>query len=403
MIERMHPTERHIASILAAGMFQDTQIDNAVVSELFSRPDSLELIRKHNLSPLLYTLIKHLKKEFADKPQYQDLKQEYLTSVVASMMRYSHIAAILGALKEKGIDFIVLKGAYLAEAVYNDTALRPFSDIDILLNDNQWQQFASCLSELGYSSRYLQMDKLPPRLVKNDMLDHRLDFYNKNSINIDAKLDLLEFGIGMKTIDGVWESANMVKIAGVPCKALSPEYQVIHLLTHLNRHGYVKLIWFVDIALIIRTTPIDWQKVISIARTEGILTSMYYGLIYVNEIMGGGLMTEQAVKGFSPKSLPATIWRMTWPIDDVMQFKGVHEANLVFKKRFFSTNLLINILLTGRPVPKLLYFLRKIWPSKEYLESKYADGEQGHARSHLLLRRVLAFFSSAKPKQQDIG
>lgn len=403
MLEYMHPTERIIVNILASGLSHGKPIDRSLVSELFSKPDSLELIRKHHLSPLIYTFIKHLENEFVDKSHYQALKQDYITSVVSSMMRYSQVGSVLGVLEKNGVDFIVLKGAYLAESIYADTALRSFSDIDIVLNDSQWQQFSSCLSWLGYSSRYLHLGELPPRLVKNDTLDHCLDFYNKNSINIDAKLDLLELGIGMKTIDDVWNSAIQVKIAGVPCKVLSPEYQAIHLLTHLNRHGYTKLIWFVDIALFIKTTKIGWQKVRDIATTEGVLPSIYYSLIYVNEVMGGDLMSDQSIQEFRPKPLPAMIWRMTWPAKDVMQFKGVHEANMVFKKRLLSSNMFINILLTGRPIPKVLYFLRRIWPPKEYLESKYADGEQGHTRSYLLLRRIVSFLSSVKLKRQGIS
>src|SRR4051812_23591803 len=54
------------------------------------------------------------------------------------------------ALREHGIEAIPLKGPVLASELYGDLALRPFSDIDLLIRREQVDAAESVVRDLGY-------------------------------------------------------------------------------------------------------------------------------------------------------------------------------------------------------------------------------------------------------------
>jgi hypothetical protein len=399
-MKNISEVNRAIINILADSVIAGKETDTETVMRFTQMPEAIETIRGHQLSALIYHSLKGMGSDITGQPMFQLLKQEYLTAVAMSMLRQSHIAVILQELTANEIDVIVMKGARLAESVYPNSILRPYTDIDILIRLNQWDKVVECLGSIGYSGRYLKDGKLRPRLIKEVMYEHELDFYCKGKINVDAKFDLLELGIAMKTIDDVWDSAINTTVAGVQCKALSPEYELIHLLVHLNRHGFVKLMWCVDIALLVKNTQIDWGEVKRIAIKENIFPSIYFGLYYVREMMGKGLISDNILQEFKPNVIQSVIWRKMWPESDIYGFKGAHEADLIFRRKLFGFNLPINILLTGRPMPKLKYFARRVWPDKAYLEARYSNGTGNHSRMSLLGRRITNIFTISDLKSK---
>src|SRR5882724_7151630 len=68
-----------------------------------------------------------------------------------SLRLYRELAEILGALRAEGIAVIVLKGAYLAEAVYDDRALRSMRDVDIMVRKYDLARVEAKLLKIGHS------------------------------------------------------------------------------------------------------------------------------------------------------------------------------------------------------------------------------------------------------------
>lgn len=108
----------------------------------------------HNLSPLLF---KRLKQggtwTCVPADAWERLRLAYFASANRNRRLYLQLRPLLAGLRTAGIPVIVLKGAYLAEAVYGDIALRPMGDVDLLVPSadlpgarqscSKWQTFTN--------------------------------------------------------------------------------------------------------------------------------------------------------------------------------------------------------------------------------------------------------------------
>lgn len=340
----------------------------------------------HNLGPLIYKKLTQLNNR-VDIPEevLMGLEISFYESLTNNLRYQSELEKLVSLLGESGTDVIVLKGVALANTIYPNPALRPFSDIDVLIKEKDWRSIRVAFHELGYADVKKDFDRLPTRLTKSDMMDHLLAF-RKDDLSFDIKLDLLELGVGMRESQGIWESAIPFNVGRTKALSLSPEYQLIHLCVHLNRHGFNRLIWFNDIVLLLQNKTFDWESVVNITKREGITPVIYHVLFYINQIFGN-LVPENKLTVLRPSSIKTRIWNSLWPEEDIMGFSGGHELDLIFRKRFRPAELINNILLMGRPVDKTAYFIKKLLPPEDFLTEKYSDDGAHRSYLHYLIRR----------------
>jgi Uncharacterised nucleotidyltransferase len=65
------------------------------------------------------------------------LKALYCATAIRNTLLYRELEALLRALRTLGAPVIALKGAALADTVYQDRALRPMSDVDLMVRKEQ--------------------------------------------------------------------------------------------------------------------------------------------------------------------------------------------------------------------------------------------------------------------------
>lgn len=82
-----------------------------------------------------------------------ELAAAYAASAGAASALYDQLAAVIDGLRAAGISALVLKGAALARGVYQDPALRPFSDLDLLVHPGDIDRVHLMLTGLGYDIR----------------------------------------------------------------------------------------------------------------------------------------------------------------------------------------------------------------------------------------------------------
>jgi hypothetical protein len=112
----------------------------------------MPLARRHGLSPLLYWRVTHSPGRAVPAPILQELKNDFHWAVRQTMLGERQLAELLAALDTAGVPALVLKGA-AAGAFYPDPALRPYSDLDLLVPDSQVLQAEKVLQSLRYGSR----------------------------------------------------------------------------------------------------------------------------------------------------------------------------------------------------------------------------------------------------------
>jgi hypothetical protein len=111
----------------------------------------LQAAGRHSLTPLLYHTLKPVMGAANAPPAIQaSLRTSYLGSAARNMRLYHELGQVLAAFREAAIPVILLKGAYLAKFVYGNIALRPMSDIDLLIKPADIPRVWNVLAGLGY-------------------------------------------------------------------------------------------------------------------------------------------------------------------------------------------------------------------------------------------------------------
>lgn len=105
---------------------------------------------RHGLGPLTYW---HLRAAGAPGPKgvERQLLGLYVRHRHANGVRLRALGQLLRAFQAAGIRVLAVKGAALACLLYPDPALRPMSDLDLLVRARDWSRARGLLAELGYS------------------------------------------------------------------------------------------------------------------------------------------------------------------------------------------------------------------------------------------------------------
>lgn len=207
------------------------------------------------------------------------LKSCYYTIAARNTLLYEKLNNILTSFNQARIEVIILKGMVLAETIYSDIALRPMYDIDILIRKEDFLSVEDRLKDLGY----INSVSYPEDFHKDNMMvDVHWDLMNITRVKSRGK----SYRIDM---DKVWRNSVFIEIPGQKIRILSPEHCLMDLCLHLTlHHGLNGLIWFVDIARLIKhyKNEIDWNKFIEDSLRYKIYKPLYYTFYYVKNILG---------------------------------------------------------------------------------------------------------------------
>ena len=272
------PEERLL--VLAARIRLDDE-DAAEMERIAGRGLDWNKVMEYSLAlgvqPLLY---KHLCRErFASHVPHEvllQLKESYCTQSIRSLRIYSQINRIINAFGSPGIPIVLLKGAFLAKWVYEDIALRPMSDIDILCRKCDEQLIQSTLLGLGYYQERSVFHSPFHETVQNVGCHHLLPFRKADAHTVEVHTHLSPDDCGPTLeMDKVWETVTDCKLDGLELRCLALDDQLLYLCFHLYRHiasQNTTLYWFCDIHEMINRymDRIDWSRLDARAHSLGV-------------------------------------------------------------------------------------------------------------------------------------
>lgn len=224
---------------------------------------------RHDVAPLLYRRAR----EGMTPPPPSDLlgglREAYLDSAARGVAARRQLARLLAALAEAGVPVIVLKGAYLGEALYGDAALRPMGDIDLLVRPADLSAAGRALRALGYAEG-------EPRAGDPDysIHHHARPFRRPGAFAVELHRNLVDDSGPVRIdADRLWTRAIATRLAGVPALALSHEDLVVHLCVHAacNHRFAVPLRAVYDVALCVERLGgrLDWRRLVAVANDAG--------------------------------------------------------------------------------------------------------------------------------------
>jgi len=228
-----------------------------------------------HLSPVTYHLSPKLTQSpnnVIPSPVLEFFRQAYYENLARNLTLFQELKKILKALNNHGIKVVVLKGAALAETIYGNPALRPLSDLDLLIRKQDLAEAERELLDSGYSPIKIEfLGWWAEKFGGERLYVKRADFpmYVDIHWNIATPSAKLDSDRRHAEIDRIWNEARPMKVAGVDTMSMSVEDIILHTSAHLAAHHLqFRLIWLKDIYELTHQYQgqINWEKIVENAR-----------------------------------------------------------------------------------------------------------------------------------------
>jgi hypothetical protein len=207
----------------------------------------------YRLIPLLY---KRLSSKYDDFEYKNRMKGIYRYFLYKNNLIIHKTRNVFDILMDNDISFVMLKGASLLASYYDDLALRPMSDIDILIHKEDVLKVVEILSKLGWHAKE---DK---NIALNLNSRNALNFENEEGFEIDIHWHVIYQCCWDGAEKPYWNNLENSYLKDMRIKILNPTMLLLHTCAHGMRWNEMSAIRWVTDALIIiekRGTDIDWQ------------------------------------------------------------------------------------------------------------------------------------------------
>src|SRR5215831_6509799 len=195
--------------------------------------------------------------------------------VASNLSALSELSALCAALREARRQVILLKGAALLDDQYGGrVGLRPLGDVDLLLRPSDLPWVAGWLRCRGYKpaspsspffSRGVVSFDLHEEVVGSEWVGRKAHVFRLDPI-------------------AVWREAIPRDSVDTTTLVLSPVHLRLQLAVHALKHSYSRLIWLVDLALVLRDAP--WPALLEYARASGALRPLAYAVSALDWLLG---------------------------------------------------------------------------------------------------------------------
>jgi len=232
-----------------------------------------EAIRQ-GVGPLLHRYLEGSDDVRVPEASAQRLRDVYLHSHLKNTALLEQFNEVVSIVAVSGAALIPLKGAHLAIHVYEDPGLRPMSDLDLLIREDDLQAVRQALLDTGYEEttsdiEYLEHHHLGP-LSKRGRVEVEL---HRGIAPLDAPFKV--------DIAGLWTRADGAP-AGTTARQMAPDDLLLHLCTHtaFNDELRVGLLAYCDIDATVRrySGEMDWERFAETANLDGRSRFVYVAL-----------------------------------------------------------------------------------------------------------------------------
>lgn len=312
------------------------------------------------------------------------------------------LRAVLDALLAAGVRAIVLKGVTLAR-LYQNPALRPRSDLDLLVDPADWPAAERILAEMGFvllDARHRRRPRLSDAQAPEDRQYQRAD-----GLLIELHADFLHTGFLRREDADIWRRAQVVDVQGLRAPALAPDDLFLQVTAHMQRHSYTRLLWFYDLALLLRAEGqrIAWAEVAGRAERAGVATAAYYGLSYT-EALFGPIAPPAARIALMPHAIRRRLHEGHWPRRRILALDAEAirlldaRAPADLPARTFDAyssprRMLIDVLMNGGVGPKARILARRFLPPEDWLRYNRSQ-DLKYYRARLMAARLIALVAA---------
>lgn len=216
-------------------------------------------------------------------PEIGRLRGIYRYHWCRNQLMLAELRRIISELNSRSIEVILLKGSAMIQRYYKDPALRPMSDLDIMVRPAQFEDTSRILCELGYEQRF----SIDFKKIHSERLTHAIEFARSvqgQKWEIDLHWTPLHRATWPGAEECFWEHSEPLEIKGLPCRTFDPTHQLLHVCLHgALWNALPPMRWVTDAMWILREDHIDWHRLLEHARTLNGLQLLKNSLNYIHK------------------------------------------------------------------------------------------------------------------------
>ncbi|MGA7306596.1 MAG: nucleotidyltransferase family protein, partial [Rhodothermales bacterium] len=225
--------------------------------------------------------------------------QAYVDTAGRTLFLLTELENVQEVLRSTGIRVVVLKGASLVGTLYDDIALRPMVDIDLLVDEQDVAVVVKTLVVRGYA----HVPVSP--LLSTNAVTLRSEGPIACEFDIHWHLFKTPHHQNLISMAWFWDTARELRIGETSALRLAPEAELLYLSAHLAKHGGhsddLIFRWGYDIAVFLHrhAGSIDWERTLEQARAYQLVQAVNEAVALVDERWG------IRIPGFAARALSA--------------------------------------------------------------------------------------------------
>jgi len=261
--------------MLKAGLFRDSSAIDAWQN--WKNITSTERIfeAETRLLPLIYQNLQQL--NYVDDST-ELLKRAHLAAFIDTRLRLQKATTIITAFANNGVRTILLKGMALGIAYYESIALRPMSDIDLLIHQDDLVKAVEVLGSLGF-------DPESGDLSLATEIMNAWHFETSGGDVVDIHWRLMRDCWNADKVDSLWDAAVAIKYDSLTLETLCATDHLFHACGHGARYNPVSPIrWISDALMILNSSAeIDWDRLYQLGKTHRLNLLLFHSLSYLKK------------------------------------------------------------------------------------------------------------------------
>jgi len=239
------------------------------------------------------------------------LKNTYYWQKESGTVKLREFSKIITEIQKTGIDAIVLKGCFLVPCLYRDLGIRGFSDLDILVEEENVQRICEILHDMGYvQGEYNEKEDriiLCPKSVideRSSQLQHESEFVKVDRSHAVPIVFYIEVHHRLETVfdhthldtKRLFENRVPFKLVNSTASRLSNEDMLVHLCYHNYWHTQslqdvyerrdIMLRNYMDIRLFIKEMEVCWKEILRLKSDVNLWETISYSLYFCHQIFG---------------------------------------------------------------------------------------------------------------------
>lgn len=230
------------------------------------------------LLPLAYVNLTRL--GCAD-PEMARLKGIYRHSWCAAQSHLHVARSLVDQCAAMNVTVMTLKGLALAHAYYDSPALRPMSDIDVMVPADRADQVIAALKEDGWQLTEPHLHSMSEFVRRRS---HALSLRDPKGNEVDLHWRPLAELVARGAAEAMWLTAVPISLGGSVAQRPDAEQLLLQVCVHGTRPNLLPPIrWIADAVTIIRKTgaALEWSRLVEFAGQERVQHRLGLALDYL--------------------------------------------------------------------------------------------------------------------------